>query len=266
MLNGKRIIVVMPAYNAERTLEGTYNEIPKDIVDEVLLVDDKSHDRTVAKAREMGIPTYLHDVNRGYGANQKTCYTEALNRGADIVIMLHPDYQYSAKLIPAMAGLLTSDMFEITLGSRILGGMALKGGMPLYKYIANRALSFIDNIITGEKLSEYHTGYRAFTKKVLLNLPICENSDDFIFDNEMLIQAIYFGYKIGEVTSPTNYNKEASSISFRRSVVYGFGILLVALKFILQKLRLAKFRIFDREGKKLQVKPLQPNLKRKEYE
>jgi glycosyltransferase involved in cell wall biosynthesis len=253
MLNGKKIVVVMPAYNAEQTLKKTYSEIPKDVVDEVLLVDDKSHDKTVLKAKEMGIATYVHDANRGYGANQKTCYKAALDRGADIVIMLHPDYQYPAKLIPAMAGLLTSGMFDIALGSRILGGMALKGGMPLYKYIANRTLTFIDNVITGEKLSEYHSGYRAFKKEALLNLPILENSDDFIFDNEILMQAIYFGYGIGEVTSPTNYNKEASSISFRRSVRYGFGILSIALKFALQKLKLAKFRIFDKNGKKLEV-------------
>jgi len=253
MLNGKRIIVVMPAYNAEQTLERTYNEIPKDIVDEILLVDDKSQDKTILKAKELGITIYTHEVNKGYGANQKTCYKEALNRGADIVVMLHPDYQYPARLIPAMAGLLTSDIFDITLGSRILGGMALKGGMPLYKYISNRILTFIDNIITGEKLSEYHTGYRAFKREVLLNLPLLENSDDFIFDNQMLIQAIYFGYRIGELTSPTNYNKEASSISFRRSIVYGFGILLVALKFMLQKLKLAKFRIFNTNGRKLQL-------------
>jgi hypothetical protein len=167
--------------------------------------------------------------------------------------MLHPDYQYPAKLIPAMAGLLTSDMFDITLGSRILGGMALKGGMPFYKYISNRILTFIDNVITGQKLSEYHTGYRAFKKEVLLNLPLLENSDDFIFDNQILMQAIYFGYRIGEVTSPTNYNKEASSISFKRSITYGFGILSVALKFVLQKLKLAKFRVFNIDGRKLQV-------------
>ena len=253
MLNGKKIIVVMPAYNAENTLEKTYNEIPKDIVDEILLVDDKSHDRTVSKAKEMGIATYVHEINRGYGANQKTCYSEALKRGADIIIMLHPDYQYPAKLIPAMAGLLTTDMFDIASGSRILGGMALKGGMPFYKYIANRALTFIDNIVTGEKLSEYHSGYRAFKKEALLSLPILENSDDFIFDNEILMQAIYFGHKIGEITSPTNYNEEASSISFRRSVTYGLGILLVALKFVLQKLKLAKFQIFNPNGRKLKV-------------
>ena len=253
MLNGKKIVVVMPAYNAEGTLEKTYSEIPKDVVDEVLLVDDKSHDKTVSRAREIGITTYLHETNKGYGGNQKTCYKEALARGADIVIMLHPDYQYPAKLIPAMAGLLTTGMFDIALGSRILGGMALKGNMPFYKYIANRALTFIDNIVTGQKVSEYHSGYRAFKKEVLLDLPLLENSDDFIFDNEILIQAIYFGYRIGEVTSPTNYNKEASSISFRRSVTYGFGILLVALKFILQKLKLARFKIFDKNGRKLTV-------------
>jgi glycosyltransferase involved in cell wall biosynthesis len=253
MINHKKIIVVMPAYNAEKTLEKTYNEIPKNIVDEVLLVDDKSQDATVRKAKDMGIITYLHEANRGYGANQKTCYEAALERGADIVIMLHPDYQYPAKLIPAMAGLLATDMFDIAMGSRILGGMALKCGMPFYKYIANRALTFIDNVMTREKLSEYHSGYRAYKREILLNLPILENSDDFIFDNEILMQAIYFGYKIGEITSPTNYNKEASSISFRRSVGYGFGILRTALKFVLQKLKLAKFRIFDPNGRRLEI-------------
>lgn len=253
MLANKKVVVVMPAYNAERTLEMTYKEIPKEVVDEVILVDDKSRDGTVSKAKELGIATYIHDVNRGYGGNQKTCYREALKRGADIVVMLHPDYQYPARLIPTLAGLLTSGMFDVALGSRILGGMALKGGMPLYKYISNRALTFFDNLVTGQKLSEYHTGYRAFTKEALLGMPLLENSDDFIFDNEMLMQAAYFGYRIGEVTSPTNYNKEASSISFRRSVVYGLGILLAGLKFVLQKMRLAKFRIFDPAGRKIAV-------------
>lgn len=241
----------MPAYNAERTLEKTYSEIPKGIVDEVLLVDDKSHDKTVQKAKSLGLITYTHDANLGYGGNQKTCYREALKRGADIVIMLHPDYQYPAKLIPAMAGLLAADMFDVALGSRILGGMAMKGGMPFYKYISNRILTLIDNVVTGQKLSEYHTGYRAFKKEVLLKLPLLENSDDFIFDNQMLMQAIYYGYRIGEITSPTNYNREASSISFKRSVIYGFGILWVALQYILQKLKLAKFRIFDSNGRKI---------------
>jgi glycosyltransferase involved in cell wall biosynthesis len=253
MLANKKIVVVMPAYNAEKTLEKTYREIPKDIVDEVLLVDDKSRDSTVQKAHELGIATYIHDINKGYGGNQKTCYREALKRGADIVIMLHPDYQYPAKLIPTLAGLLASGMFDVALGSRVLGGMALKGGMPLYKYVSNRALTLFDNLITGQKVSEYHTGYRAFTREVLLGLPLLEDSDDFIFDNEMLMQAIYFGYKIGEVTSPTNYNKEASSISFRRSIVYGCGILLVGLKFILQKMGLAKFRIFDPARRKIKL-------------
>jgi len=252
MVGGKRVIVVMPAYNAEKTLKKTYKDIPKDIVDEVLLVDDKSHDKTVQKAEELGLTTYTHEDNMGYGGNQKTCYSEALKRGADIVIMLHPDYQYPAKLIPAMAGLLATDMFDIALGSRILGGMALKGDMPFYKYISNRVLTLIDNVMTGQKISEYHTGYRAFKREVLLNLPLLENSDDFIFDNQMLMQAVYFGYRIGEITSPTNYNREASSISFRRSVVYGFGILWVALQFILQRLGITKFRIFDKNGKKLQ--------------
>lgn len=253
MLTNKKIIVVMPAYNAERTLEKTYREIPKEVVDEVLLVDDKSRDSTVIKAKELGIATYIHEVNKGYGGNQKTCYREALKRGADIVIMLHPDYQYPPKLIPTLAGLLTSGMFDVALGSRILGGMALKGGMPLYKYISNRALTFFDNLVTGQKLSEYHTGYRAFTRKILLDLPLLENSDDFIFDNEMLMQAAYFGYRIGEVTCPTNYNKEASSISFSRSVVYGLGILLIGLRFILEKLKLAKFGIFDGNGGKIEI-------------
>jgi len=251
MLNGNKIIVVMPAYNAEKTLKKTYSEIPMDLVDDVLLVDDKSDDRTVAMAAELGIKTCVHDMNKGYGANQKTCYREALKRGADIIIMLHPDYQYPARLIPAMAGLLASGVFDIAMGSRILGGMALKGGMPYYKYAANRVLTAIDNLITGQKLSEYHSGYRAFKRDVLMRLPLLENSNDFIFDNEILMQAAYFGYKIGEVTSPTNYNKEASSISFRRSVIYGFGILATGLKFLAQKLNLAKFRIFEPEGKKI---------------
>ncbi len=253
MFADKKIIVVMPAYNAEKTLEKTYAEIPKGIVDEVLLVDDKSRDSTVLKARELGIATYIHEVNKGYGGNQKTCYREALRKGADVVIMLHPDYQYPPKLIPTLAGLLTSGMFDAALGSRVLGGMALKGGMPLYKYVSNRALTFFDNIVTGRKLSEYHTGYRAFTKEALLSLPLLENSDDFIFDNEMLMQAIYFGFRIGEVTSPTNYNREASSISFGRSIIYGLGILFVGLKFILQKMKLAKFKIFDPAGKKIKI-------------
>ncbi len=253
MINNKKIVVVMPAYNAEKTLLKTYNDIPMDVVDEVILVDDKSCDATIKKARELGITVYTHDKNKGYGGNQKTCYKCALDHGADIVVMLHPDYQYPPKLIPAMAGLLATDIFDIALGSRILGGMALKGGMPVYKYIANRFLTLTENFLCGLKLSEYHTGYRAFKREVLVNLPLLENSDDFIFDNEMLIQAAHFGYTIGEITSPTNYNKEASSISFKRSTIYGFGVLATAGKLLLQRAGIAKFRIFNKNGRKIKV-------------
>ena len=251
MLEGKKIIVVMPAYNAEKTLKKTYDEIPKVIVDEIFVTDDHSTDRTAEIAKALGLEIYVHEKNKGYGANQKTCYKEALKKGADIIIMLHPDYQYPPKLITAMAGLITSGMFDVVLGSRVLGGMALKGGMPLYKYISNRLLTFIENILLGQKVSEYHTGYRAFSKKVLLNLPLLENSDDFVFDNQILAQAIYFGYRIGEITSPSVYTCESSSIGFRRSVIYGFGVLSTALKFVLQRLRIAKFQIFNQNGKKI---------------
>jgi len=253
MLHGQKIVVVMPAYNAEKTLEDTYREIPLDIVDDVILVDDKSHDKTVEKAKELGLSVYLHEENRGYGANQKTCYTEALRRGADIVIMLHPDYQYPPKLIPAMAGLVASGMFDVVLGSRILSGMALKGGMPLYKYISNRILTVIENILLGAKLSEYHTGYRAFSREALLSIPLLENSDDFVFDNEIIVQAVYFGYRIGEITGPCSYHKEASSINFRRSVVYGFSVLTTAIKFVLQKTNIIKYNIFNSNGKKIRI-------------
>jgi glycosyltransferase involved in cell wall biosynthesis len=251
MLENKKIIVVMPAYNAGKTLNKTYSEIPKAIVDEVLVVDDYSRDNTVEVARGLGLEVLVHEKNKGYGANQKTCYREALRRGADIVVMLHPDYQYPPKLIVAMAGLICSGMFDIVLGSRILGGMALKGGMPRYKYFSNRVLTLIDNILLGQKLSEYHTGYRAFSKEVLLNLPFLENSDDFIFDNQIIVQSIYFGYRIGEITAPSWYTKESSSISFKRSVVYGFGVIRTAIKFLLQKLNIAQFPIFDLNGKKI---------------
>ena len=251
MLENKKIIVVMPAYNAEKTLEKTYREIPKSIIDEVLVIDDASTDKTVDLAKGLGLFVVSHKENKGYGANQKTCYSEALKRGADIVIMLHPDYQYPPQLITAMAGLLSSGLFDVVLGSRVLGGMALKGGMPLYKYISNRFLTFAENILLGQKLSEYHTGLRAFSKKVLLNLPLLENSDDFIFDNQMLAQAVYFGYRIGEITAPATYTKESSSINFTRSVVYGFGVISTAIRFVLQKIGLAKFPIFDKNGKKL---------------
>lgn len=235
----------MPAYNAAKTLRQTYSEVPLDIVDEVLLVDDSSSDETVELARELGLRTFLHKQNLGYGKNQKTCYREALKRGADIVIMIHPDYQYSPKLIVSMVGMIAYGDYDITLGSRILGVGALKGGMPIYKYIANRFLTAIQNLLLLYKLSEYHTGYRAFARETLENLPLEENSDDFLFDNQLLAQAIYFNYRIGEVSCPTKYFPEASSINFSASVKYGLGVLLTSLKFRLQKMRLGKFRIFS---------------------
>lgn len=215
----------MPAYNAERTLRQTYQEIDQSIVDEVILVDDGSNDRTIQVARELGIRHFAHERNKGYGANQKTCYAKALESGADIIIMLHPDYQYTPKLIPAMAGMLAADVYDVVLGSRILGGGALRGGMPLYKYISNRFLTAAENFMTGLKLSEYHTGYRAFTKEVLSSLPLERNNDDFIFDNEMLLQAAFKGFRIAEITCPTKYFSEASSINFTRSLKYGLGCL-----------------------------------------
>ncbi len=251
MLNGKKIIVVMPAYNAERTLKKTYEEIPREIVDDIILTDDHSTDRTVEVAKRLGLKLFVHDRNLGYGGNQKTCYTEALLAGADVVIMLHPDYQYPPSLIPTMATLVTSGMADVVLGSRILGNKALQGGMPVYKYIANRVLTFLENNIIGEKLSEYHTGYRAFSREVLLNLPLLENSDDFIFDNQILLQAFYFGYRVFEITCPAIYTHESSSINFRRSVTYGLGVIGTAVKYALQKHLLAHFPIFDRNGKKI---------------
>ena len=250
MLDGKKIIVVMPAYNAEVTLEQTYRDIPKGLVDEVLLVDDHSRDNTLDVAKRLGLSVFRHEKNLGYGGNQKTCYQQALKRGADIVIMLHPDYQYPPKLINAMAAMIASGMFDVVLGSRILGGLARKGGMPLYKYICNRMLTFVENIFLGQKLSEYHTGYRAFSRELLLKLPLLENSNDFVFDNEMLAQATFFGFCIGEITSPAKYTKDSSSISFKRSVVYGFGVLGTMMKFVLQRASLAQFPIFDPNGKK----------------
>lgn len=253
MLNGKKIVVVLPAYNAEKTLKKTYDEIPKDIVDDILLIDDNSQDRTVEVARSIGLKVFVHDRNKGYGANQKTCYAQALRSGADVVVMLHPDYQYPPRLITPMAGLITSGIFDVVLGSRILGNKALSGGMPVYKYIANRFLTLAENNMIGEKLSEYHSGYRAFSREILLNLPILENSDDFIFDNQMLLQVFYFGYRVGEITCPSVYTKESSSINFRRSVVYGLGVLSMAFKYMLQKRSLIRCPIFDKNGKKLAV-------------
>ena len=253
MLNGKKIVVIMPAYNAEKTLRKTYDEIPKDIVDDIVLTDDKSRDDTVGLARSLGIKVFIHDKNLGYGGNQKTCYREALKIGADVVVMLHPDYQYPPKLITPMAALVTSGIFDVVLGSRILGNKALEGGMPVYKYIANRILTLIENNMIGEKLSEYHTGYRAFSREALLRLPILENSDDFIFDNQMLLQAFYFGYRVGEITCPASYTRESSSINFSRSVIYGFGVLGTAWKYMLEKHGLGKSRIFDKDGSKIRI-------------
>jgi glycosyltransferase involved in cell wall biosynthesis len=221
----------MPAYNAALTLEDTVAEIPMDIIDDVILGDDASRDETVAVAKRLGIFVVSHDQNRGYGGNQKTCYRVALERGADIVIMLHPDYQYTPKLLQPMALLLESGLFDVVLGSRILGVGALAGGMPLYKYVANRLLTFLQNLLVGHKLSEYHTGYRAFTRAVLEDLPLDRNSDDFVFDNQMLSQIIYRGFRVGEISCPTSYAPEASSINFRRSVTYGLGVLRTALDF-----------------------------------
>ena len=241
MLAGKKVLVVMPAYNAARTLERTFQDIPFDVVDEVLLVDDASHDETLEVARRLGIRCFLHERNMGYGRNQKTCYTEALKTGADIVVMVHPDYQYSPKIIPALAGLVASGEYEAAIGSRILGGKAKQGGMPVYKYLANRLLTLFENLLLGAKLSEYHTGFRAFSRQVLESLPLWENSDDFVFDNEMLAQVIYFGFPIGEVSCPTRYFEEASSINFSRSVKYGLGVVATSVKFFLQKRGWAQF-------------------------
>lgn len=249
MLHGKKIVVVMPAYHAGKTLVRTFNDIPFDIVDEVVLVDDCSSDNTVAEARRLGIRhIVVHEKNKGYGGNQKSCYTLALSLGADIVVMLHPDYQYAPRLITAMASMIASDEYDVVLGSRVLGTGALKGGMPFYKYISNRFLTLFENILLGEKLSEYHTGYRAFHKKVLEGLPLLENSDDFVFDNQMLAQAVYFGFRIGEISCPTKYFDEASSINFKRSVQYGFGVLGTAIKFRLQKSGLGRYGIFRSDG------------------
>lgn len=253
MIHGKKVIVVLPAYNAAKTLNMTYKEIPLDIVDDIILVDDASHDETVSVARNLGLDMVIHPQNMGYGANQKTCYREALKRGADIVVMLHPDYQYPPRLITPMASMIASGEFDVVLGSRILGGMAMKGGMPIYKYISNRILTLIENILLQQKLSEYHTGYRAFSREVLEKLPIEENSNDFVFDSQMIAQSIYFGFRIGEITSPTRYFKEASSINFKRSIIYGFGVLNTSLKYRLSKIGLGRFNIFDPEGRRLQV-------------
>lgn len=254
-LEGKRVAIVLPAYNAAATLEATYREIPFGLVDHVLLVDDASQDETVKIARRLNLPVFVHPSNRGYGANQKTCYREALKLGADIFIMLHPDYQYTPRLVPAMAAMLVSGHYDVVLASRILGGTALRGGMPLYKYVANRLLTGVENLLTLAKLSEYHSGYRAFSRPVLETLPLEENSDDFVFDNQILLQALYFGFRIGEISCPTHYFPQASSLDFRGSLRYGLGVLTAALQFRLQKLGLARFPLFDPEGRKLLPPP-----------
>jgi len=244
MLGGKKIAVVLPAYNAALTLRQTYAEIPLDIVDDVILTDDASRDDTIAVARELGIHVVIHEKNRGYGGNQKSCYAEALRRGADIVVMLHPDYQYTPRLVTAMASMIASDQYDVVLASRILGKGALVGGMPLYKYVANRLLTAFENLVIGQKLSEYHSGYRAWSRQLLERLPLNECSDDFVFDNQMLVQAAWFDFRIGEISCPTKYFEEASSINFRRSCTYGFGVIGSALTYRFAKLGLKKSDLF----------------------
>jgi glycosyltransferase involved in cell wall biosynthesis len=251
VINGKHITVVMPAYNAELTLKKTYDEIPHDIVDDIVLTDDASQDRTAEISRELNIRTTIHSENKGYGGNQKTCYQEALNIGSDIVIMLHPDYQYTPKLITAMASAIAHGVFDAMIGSRILGNKALEGGMPLYKYVSNRFLTAAENLLIQQKLSEYHSGYRAFSAEVLESIPLLENSDDFVFDNEMLLQVMYFGFSVGEVSCPAKYFEEASSIGLSRSVIYGLGVLSTAMKYFLSKRGSKRFVIFNPDGKKL---------------
>lgn len=246
MLNGKKIVVVLPAYNAALTLERTYNEIPFDLVDDVVLVDDHSKDDTSLVGQRLGIRHIVrHETNKGYGGNQKTCYAKALEIGADIVIMLHPDYQYTPKLIPSMCYLIANGLYPVVFGSRILGKGARKGGMPLYKYIFNRFLTLFENILIGQKLSEYHTGYRAFSADVLRNINFMANDDDFVFDNEMVAQIFMKGYEIAEITCPTLYFEEASSINFSRSMKYGWGVLKVSVQYRLHKWKLAKIKIYE---------------------
>jgi glycosyltransferase involved in cell wall biosynthesis len=251
MLNGKKIVVVMPSYNAAKTLERTVAEIPRDIVDEILLVDDASSDETVEIANRLGLKVFLHETNFGYGRNQKTCYREALRLGADIVVMVHPDYQYSPNLIVPMTGMIAYGEYDAVIGSRILGTGALVGGMPVYKYVSNRLLTLFQNILLNYKLSEYHTGFRAFTREVLEILPLNENSDDFVFDNQMLAQAIFFKFRIGEISTPTRYFEEASSINFSRSVKYGIGVLATSLAYRFHKFKIVRSRLFRARGQGL---------------
>jgi glycosyltransferase involved in cell wall biosynthesis len=250
MINGKRIAVVMPAYNAEKTLEKTVSEL-SDVVDIKILVDDSSKDRTAELSRDLGVQTYIHDANYGYGRNQQTCYREALAAGADIVVMVHPDYQYTPLLVPAMAGMVASGVYDMVLASRILGGGALRGGMPFYKYLSNRLLTGFQNLFLGVKLSEYHTGFRAFSRELLETLPLLENSDDFVFDNQMIAQAVMFGFRIGEISCPTKYFEEASSINFKRSVQYGLGVLATTGSFVAHKLGIRRAPRFGASGRKI---------------
>jgi glycosyltransferase involved in cell wall biosynthesis len=254
MINGKRVAVVLPAYNAEKTLEATVRELPE-IVDVCILVDDHSSDGTVQIAHRLGLQYFVHDKNYGYGRNQQTCYREALAAGAEVVIMVHPDYQYTPLLTTAMASMVAYGVYDVVLGSRILGGGALRGGMPFYKYVFNRLLTAFENLFLGVKVSEYHSGYRAFSSAVLTQLPLLENSDDFLFDNQMLAQSVHFGFRIGEVSCPTKYFAEASSINFRRSVTYGLGVLVTTMQFALQRWGLAHFRIFSDRGRRLEPGP-----------
>ncbi len=245
MLMGKRVVVVLPAYRAEKTLEATYIQLPHDVVDRTILIDDASPDRTVEMARSLGIKTFIHQENLGYGANQKTCYREALAEGADLVVMVHPDYQYDPRLVTAMAAMVASGIYDVVLGSRILGYKARQGGMPRYKYIANRLLTTFENWMLGSRVSEFHTGYRAFSRRALLALPLLAGSNDFVFDNQVLAQAVALGLNIGEVSCPSRYFPEASSIGFRRSCVYGIGVILTSLQFRLWKWGLCRPRIFS---------------------
>ena len=243
MINSKKIAVVLPAYNAESTLIKTYNEIDKSVVDEIILTDDASVDNTAEISKKLNIKTIIHQTNKGYGGNQKTCYNTALKSDADIIVMLHPDYQYSPKLIPAMAYLIAIDEYDVVFASRILGKGALRGGMPYYKYFANRVLTFLENILLNQKLTEYHTGYRAYSRKVLESIPFMKNSDDFVFDNQIIAQITYFGFRIAEISCPTKYFPEASSINFKQSVGYGFGVLSTSINYVLHKFKLKNFRI-----------------------
>lgn len=256
MIKGKRVVVVLPAYNAALTLEKTYKELPLDIVDEVILVDDASNDATVRVARALGIQHVIqHEKNKGYGGNQKTCYKKALSINADIIIMLHPDYQYTPKLIPSMVYLIAEDLYPVVLGSRMLGNGALKGGMPRYKYICNRLLTAMQNLLVGQHLSEYHTGYRAYSKQVLETIAFEACSDDFVFDNQVLSQIIYAGFEIAEITCPTKYFKEASSISFKRSVVYGLGVVNTSMKHFLQRIGLCRSKLYNNKPEESATHP-----------